>query len=420
VTAAVVAFLAALAAGSLPSLAEQSAGTVVDIRVHGNQVATDADVIALSGLTTGDPFGPTTIADVTKRLEASGRFEHVTVLQRFASIDDPTRILIVIVVDDGPVRVRLGPRPGDPVIVAKRGFVRDFMYLPVIDWEDGYGLTYGVTIAKPGVTAPTGRLSVPLTWGGTKEAGLAFDRPLREGPFTRVELGGIVARQTNPAFGIDDTRRRVWVRGDRALGHWRLGATANWQHVAFGATTDDVRSIGADLTFDTRVDPILPRNAVFATSSVEHLVFASGGATNRVHVESRGYIGLVGQTTLAVRGLFDDADRGLPPYFESLLGGWSNLRGFSAGSFVGDALVAGSVELRVPLTSALHVGKLGVSIFVDEGTTYLKGQRLSDASWHTGTGASAWLAAAVVQLGVSVARSNGGGVRVNVGGGVTF
>jgi len=103
-----------------------------------------------------------------------------------------------------------------------------------------------------------------------------------------------------------------------------------------------------------------------------------------------------------------------------MLGGWSNLRGFRAGSFVGDALVAGSVELRVPLTSAVHIGKVGVSVFVDEGTTYLKGQQLSEATWHTGTGGSVWLAATIVQLGVSVARSNGGGIRVNVGGGVTF
>jgi outer membrane protein assembly factor BamA len=415
-----MALFAALAAGSPSALVVQAADTVVDIRVHGNQIASDADVIALSGLKTGDPFGPTTVADVAKRLEASKRFERVTVLQRFASIDDPTRILIVIVVDEGPVRLRLGARPGDPVIVAKRGFVRDFMYLPVLDWEDGYGLTYGVTIAKPGVTAPTGRLSLPLTWGGTKQAGLAFDRPLTEGPFTRVALGGVIERQTNPAFQMDDTRRRLWARGERAFGHWRAGATGTWQHVSFGVTRDDVRSVGADLTFDTRVDPILPRNAVFATSSVEHLTFASGGATNRVHLESRGYIGLFGQTTLAVRGLLEDADRGLPPYLESLLGGWSNLRGFSAGSFVGDALVVGSVELRVPLTSALHVGKLGVSVFVDEGTAYLKGQRLSDATWHTGTGGSVWLAATILQVGVSVARSNVGGVRVNVGGGVTF
>jgi outer membrane protein assembly factor BamA len=419
VTTAMV-LLAALALGSSASLAAQAAGTVVDIRVHGNQVATDAEVIALSGLKAGDPFGPTTVAEVTKRLEASKRFEHVTVLQRFASIDDPTRVLIVIVVDEGPVRVRLGAKPGDPVTVVKRSFVRDFMYLPVLDWEDGYGLTYGVTVAKPGVTSPSGRLSFPLTWGGTRQAGVTFDRPVANGPFTRIVVGGVLQRQINPAFQVDDARRRVWARGERAMGHWRAGATATWQHVSFGATADDVRSVGADLTFDTRVDPILPRNAVFATSSVEHLQFASGGATNRVEVDSRGYIGLVGQTTLAIRGLFDDADRGLPPYLEPMLGGWSNLRGFAAGSFVGDALVAGSLELRVPLTSAVHLGKLGVSVFVDEGTTYLKGQRLSDAAWHTGTGGSVWLAATILEIGVSVARSNGGGIRVNVGGGVTF
>ena len=47
--------------------------TIVEIRVHGNQVATDADVIARSGLKVGDPFTPTTIDEVTKRLKATAR-----------------------------------------------------------------------------------------------------------------------------------------------------------------------------------------------------------------------------------------------------------------------------------------------------------------------------------------------------------
>ena len=396
-----------------------AAGTIVDIKVHGNQISADADVIAMSGLKVGDAFGPKTLDETKQRLEATGKFERVTVLQRFASIDDPSRLLIVIVVDEGPVRIALGLNPGDPVTIARRGWLHDFMYLPILYGEDGYGLTYGLTVTKPDVTSPRGRISMPLSWGGTRQVGLTFDRRFREGPFTRVAVGAAIERQENPAFRIGDTRRRVWARAERAMGPVRVGATTTWQHVSFGDISEDLPSVGGDVTFDTRVDPILPRNAVLATASVERFA-RDGGAASQVHLEARGYIGLIGQTVLALRVVREDANHPLPEYLQSLLGGWSSLRGFEAGAFAGDTMAAGSIELRVPLTSAVHLGKIGVSAFVDEGTAYAKGQRLADATWHRGTGGSVWLAATILQFGVSVAHAKGGGTRVNVGGGVTF
>jgi outer membrane protein assembly factor BamA len=398
----------------------QAAERITAIRVHGNHISTDADVVALSGLKIGDPFTATTIAEVTAKLKAANTFDDVSVLKRFASIEDPSQILVVIIVNEGPVRVVLGEKPGDPTKVVKRSFMRNFMYMPILDWEDGYGVTFGVSIARVGVTAPTGRVSFPLTWGGLKQAGIRFDRPIKRGPFTRVEMGAVAQQQTNPAFQIDDTRQRLWARGVRSMGPWRAGVTAGWQHVDFAQLRDDIGSIGGDITFDTRLDPVLPRNAVLATASVERLGFDSGIARTRTRLDGRAYIGLVGQSVLALRALREDANDSLPPYLVSLLGGWSNLRGFAAGSFVGDTLVAGSIELRIPLTSARDIGKIGVSVFTDQGATYNKGQKLGDAIWHTGTGASVWMAATVFELGLSVAHANSGGTRVNVLGGVSF
>ena len=116
---------------------------------------------------------------------------------------------------------------------------------------------------------------------------------------------------------------------------------------------------------------------MFASASWEHLVFASGGAIDRTRLEGHGYLGLIGQTVLVLRALREDADQPLPPYLKSLLGGWSSLRGFKAGSYVGDTLVTGSAELRVPLSSPLDVAKLGVSLFVDTGTAYDRGGAVS-------------------------------------------
>jgi outer membrane protein assembly factor BamA len=102
------------------------------------------------------------------------------------------------------------------------------------------------------------------------------------------------------------------------------------------------------------------------------LSFQNGGAVDRLSLEGRGYVGLFRQNVLVLRALRDAADTPLPPYLKPMLGGMANLRGFKAGTAIGDMLVAASAELRVPLTSPLSFGKIGVSAFVDAGTAYDK------------------------------------------------
>src|SRR5207244_3741665 len=125
------------------------------------------------------------------------------VLKRFASISDPTQIALVIVVNEGPVRIESG-KPGAPLAIVRRRGLRNLMFLPIIDAEDGYGVTYGARLALLNTAGPKSRLSFPLTWGGMKQAGLELERRFGSGPFSRIELGGAVQRQTNPAFRQDD------------------------------------------------------------------------------------------------------------------------------------------------------------------------------------------------------------------------
>jgi outer membrane protein assembly factor BamA len=123
---------------------------------------------------------------------------------------------------------------------------------------------------------------------------------------------------------------------------------------------------------------------------------------------------------LAGRVLRVDSDRSLPPYLQPELGGLSNLRGFRAESAVGDTLVAMSVEVILPLTSPIKLGKVGVSAFVDRGTVYDKGERFSDQTLREGYGGSVWFAAAFLRLNIAVAHGRGASTRVHVGGNVTF
>jgi outer membrane protein assembly factor BamA len=252
-----------------------------------------------------------------------------------------------------------------------------------------------------------------------KQAGAEFEQKLSKGPITRLQAGTAVEGQHNPAFDEDDNRRRAWMRAERAAGPLRAGATMTWERVTFGEEAADLRSVGADVTIDTRLDPALPRNAVYARASWTR-TDVDGAPVDRRTIDARGYLGLIGQTVIVGRLAREDASHALPDYLKSLVGGWSSLRGFEAGSFVGDTAVTGSAEFRVPLSSPLSVARVGISIFVDAGTAYDEGQRFADQPIHVGIGAGGWLTATVFRLGVSVAHGRHADTRVNFGVGMGF
>jgi hemolysin activation/secretion protein len=126
------------------------------------------------------------------------------------------------------------------------------------------------------------------------------------------------------------------------------------------------------------------------------------------------------QNVLALRALRDAADHPLPPYLQPLLGGMANLRGFRAGTAVGDRLVAYSAEIFVPLTSPLSVGKIGLTAFADRGAVYTVGERLRDQVMKQGYGGSVWFSAAFLKLNIAVAHGRGSSTRLHVGGNVSF
>ncbi len=408
------------------SQAQASPEVVTEIRAHGNVLTPDDEIRRLTGIEIGSAFTPDTPALVTARLKATHRFERVEVMKRFASIADPSQIVLVVVVDEGAVKIEAFDNPADPArVVRRRGL--GLMWLPLLSFEDGYGFTYGVQLARPDVVGPKSRLSFPLTWGGNRRAAVQLENNFDGRVLTRLETGAAISQRTNPFFDQDDTRDRVWVRAERAITpSLRAGATAGWQHVSFADTPDQFTEFGADVTFDTRLDPMLARNAVYARASIEHFDFQSAAAATRTTLDGSGYIGLPRQNILVLRALRQDSNVPLPPYLQPLFGGMSNLRGFETGTAVGDTLVSGTVEVRVPLTSPLSIGKAGVNAFVDVGTIYNKGQRLSDQAFSTGVGGGVWFTAAFVRLNLVVAYGDngpngvGGGTRVHFGTAFTF
>jgi outer membrane protein assembly factor BamA len=416
----VTAVLLCLLAWDQPSLGAGGGQVLAQIRIQGNIATPDDEVARLAGVSVGMPVGPGTAAEVADRLRATKRFEQVEVLTRYASISDPTQVILVVLVNEGPVSIETTGDPAHPTrVVRRRG--PQLQVLPVLGSQDGYGVTYGARLSQSGLLGPNSRLQLPATWGGEKRVAAELEVRFDDAPVSRLAGGVGWRRQTNPFYDADDERDAAWVRAEKQIFEpLRVAASAGWQHVQFLGQTDHVVQGGIDAVFDNRLDPWLPRNAVYLSAGWDRLAFHSTPAVDRIQIDARGYLGTFGKTVLVLRAVRDASDGPLPPYLKPLLGGMPNLRGYAVGTTAGDDLVAGSVELRVPLASLFRIGRIGVSGFLDSGTAYNQSARLAEQAFRSGAGGSLWIFVPLARLEVAIARGFESSTRVHVNASVLF
>jgi outer membrane protein assembly factor BamA len=422
------------AAGAQPAApTEATAYTVTAVRVHGNHSTPDDEVLRIAGLAVGESLPAAAVAAAQQRLEASGRFARVEIRQRSRSIDDPSQVaLIILVAEHAAIRpVDIGV----PSVPGPLGRLRSqTMFLPILNVRDGYGITYGMRTSFVGGRQSDARLSVPASWGGTRQIAVEGERTFASGSvagagtLTRLRAAAGLWRQEHPFFEQGQLRRyvdaEVSVRPRSFLG---VGAALGTANVSFGDVDDRLTTGGVFAELDTRRDPLFPRNAVYARSSWTRLSFARpeqsavpAGSRSRWQHDLRGYVGVIGQVVLAARLQLDRASGSLPAYAQPILGGADTLRGIRAGHAVGDNLWAGTLEARAPLTSVLRTSKLGVLAFYDTGAVWSDGQRWRDVAREEGVGAGVFLVNPFVQLQLSVARGLGRSTRVHLSTGVSF
>ncbi|MEP6782464.1 MAG: BamA/TamA family outer membrane protein [Acidobacteriota bacterium] len=398
--------------------AQTSPGVVGEVRVHGNHTTPDADILAIVGEVVGQPATDALIADISRKLEKSGRFDGVEVRKRFRSIENPDDILLMVVVDEKP-----GIDPADLTPGPMKTFMSSGMFMPILHSEDGYGFTYGGRFSFVEQLGPRSRISVPLTWGGERQARVQLERSFKSGPIERISGEYGIFQRENPHYEIDDRRIGYAARLESAPLRWlRIGGGGRWDDVKFGEVDDKVTRIGGDATIDTRVDPAFPRNAIFATFGIDRLTFHTEDFdANQKKADIHGYVDLFRQVVLSVRGLSITSDHELPAYEHSLLGGAANLRGYDAGYKAGDNIAAVSAELRIPITSPMSIGRFGVKAFVDAGTSYAVGEKLKDQHLDDrGIGGGVYLHLTLINVSLDVARSRQGDTQYHFGMGVTF
>ncbi len=420
---------------------------IEEIRVHGNHSTPDDEVLRIAALTVGQPLDAGALDQARTRLEQSGRFSSVELRRRTRSMADPSRIAVIVLVAE-----HAALRPADvgiPEVPGPLGRLRrQSMFLPILSVDDGYGVTYGLRTSFVGGRQSSTRVSVPASWGGTRQLAVEVERRFEHGRpatstpapptpdagasgrrgLTRVRASGGLWRQEHPFFEQGQFRQHADVdvsyRPSPAFG---FGATAGVAAVHFGEVDDRMTSGGLYAEVDTRRDPLFPRNAVFARTAWSRLAFArpeqSGvptGARTRWQHDLRGYVGVVGQLVLAVRLQVDAANGPLPAYAQPILGGADTLRGIRAGFGVGDNLWASAIEARAPLTSVLRTTRLGVLAFYDTGAVWNHGEQWRDRGREEGVGAGVFLINPFFQFQLSVARGLDRSTRVHASTGVSF
>ncbi len=407
------------------AIAEDDAGQqeiVREVRVHGNASLTDDEVLKLAGIELNAPLASDAVKAIEQRLEASHRFETVEVRKRMRSLDDPTDVALVLVVHERP-GVRSGSVDAPPVFRPLARLRSQLMFLPILGYADGYGLTYGARVSTVDYLGFGERLSLPVTWGGLRRAAIEFERDFRSGPLTRVTSSFAIWNRRNPRYDIRD--QRVELKGglERDFAQIvRLGVDASESSVSFGTIDSRIWTLGATAALDTRGDPAFPGNAVYLGAGWNGLnVKDRSSRINRYTLDARGYLRLVGQSVLAGRAQYFTADAALPAYERLLLGGASTLRGYRTGTFDGDRMVVTSLEVRAPVTSVVSSAKLGVSAFVDAARVTDFGSSLKDAAWRRGVGGSVFVIAPMVTVSLGVGHGlDAGGTRVFLSTGFPF
>ena len=219
------------------------------------------------------------------------------------------------------------------------------MFLPVLNAEDGYGLTYGARFA---LADPAGKQQppvVPADVGRHQRGRRGARQDVRARPAgsprrRRIDLAAdqsVLRGGRRPRAGLGARRTRA---GARAAGR-RDRRLSSAPHLSTRAI--DSR-MPAPMSSSTRAS-IRSWRATPSTRGPrwDHFkLLAARTAPSSTRAATSGCSARASSPSVAQR---TDSSRPLPPYLQPLLGGMANLRGFEAGTAVGDTLVAASAEL---------------------------------------------------------------------------
>ena len=161
------------------------------------------------------------------------------------------------------------------------------------------------------------------------------------------------------------------------------------EHVYIGLNTG--------ISVDTRDHKGMPSSGILFNTDIEHLWGANSFSEDITRLSSNFsfYLGikyparLVIANRVGVEHLFNDD---FEFFNASILGGWTNLRGFRRTRFYGQTAFYHNLDLRLKLfsfTTYIFPGQFGLLAFQDVGRVWIDGEN-SD-TWHVGRGVGAYV-----------------------------
>jgi hypothetical protein len=179
------------------------------------------------------------------------------------------------------------------------------------------------------------------------------------------------------------------------------------------------------LSHDIRDQVDYPRKGYFAaiTGSVFPALWDVKSAFGDIAAAGAGYLTLPipAHPTLALRGSARKVFGTFPFQESAFIGGDNSVRTLEPERYAGDASLAGTAELRVPVATFAFVLPLSVGVFgfMDAGRVWADGA--SPDGWHSAAGGGFWLGFLDPSTSLSVTFTNGtGSSRVLIRGGFSF
>ena len=396
----IAAAAAALLLVACPALPQGIPGVrVIDtVLVVGNEKTEAYVILDEMTLRRGSPVSPALLAYDRDRIYSLGLFTSVDL--QFDSVNVP-RTLFVIVRERWHIipHVIIGFRDGDPKKIY-----------------------YGAGFLHNNLRGRNQKLYLSLAFGYDPAFALSYLDPLFDHEH-RLSLGFSLSYSrirsrsvTSPAAGnFDENHYDAFATlGKRFNLEERFGLRFGFSRVEVseyevGRTQspdgrDDFLTLGLQYTLDTRDLVEYASRGAFTDVSVMKIGFGEGDVNyGRLGIDLRRYEPILSDLTFVARGYGSLVFGGeVPLYGRAYLGYSERIRGYFSDVFEGEDVVLGTVEFRVPIISpriiqvaALPIPKefavwrvgLGLTVFGDAGTTWVRGEDLTYSSVRSGYGA---------------------------------
>ena len=355
------------------------------LTIEGNEAVRTGTIRRIADIRPGRTFDPIELRDAARRLQRTGAFRSVAIVEADEPLPDATLPLTIQVTERLPRRFGFGAEVSTTEGISLSAF-----------WLHRNLTGHADSLRVEGSVDGLGGDSGGVDYG----IGFSYNRPSTFNPETDLIVAGAIERLDEPDF--TSNRAEIGAAARRIVSdefEYSYGIQLEYSDVAdaFGEREFFIASIPLEAEYDRRNDPLNPSDGYFVAAGIEPFYgFEQAGAGFHFDADLRGYqgFGREDRTVIAARLQLSTVVgpdlENTPPQELHFSGGGGTVRGqpfqslsleLPSGREVGGKSFAGlSTELRQGITD-----NIGVVGFVDGGLISRESD-WSDPESHVGAG----------------------------------